>query len=213
MFKTFLMSHLKNQALTQRLLSLCLAMLLSWGLQAQASTYALDETSAISIKGTSTFHDWTATVGEFSGTLALGNAFKANKSKVLVVDEAALQFQVVSIDGGRGAAMNKKIKAALKATEHPAITFNITQAQKAVIQKSDEGGTLKVSGQLAMAGVSKEITLSLTNKAAEDGTLAFVAEYPMKLSDFEMEPPSAMFGQIVTGDDITIVFDLKFSSK
>lgn len=207
------MSHLKNQALTKTLFSLCFAMLMSWGLQAQASTYDLDETSAISIKGTSTFHDWTATVGEFSGTLALGKSFKANKAKMLVVDEAALQFQVVSIDGGRGAAMNKKIKAALKSTEHPAITFNITQAQKAVIQKSDEGGKLEVSGQLAMAGVSKDITLTLTNKAAADGTLAFVAEYPMKLSDFEMEPPSAMFGQIVTGDDITIVFDLKFTSK
>ena len=212
MLKTFLMLHLKNHALNKPFFSFCFALALSWGLQAQVSSYALDETSAISIKGTSTFHDWTATVGEFSGTLELGESFEAAKSKTLVVDKASLQFQVVSIDGGRGAAMNKKIKAALKSTEHPAISFEITQAQKAVIQKSDEGGVLQVSGKLAIAGVSKDITLSLTNTEAPAGTLAFVAEYPMKLSDFEMEPPSAMFGQIVTGDDITIVFDLKFAS-
>lgn len=33
----------------------------------------------------------------------------------------------------------------------------------------------------------------------------------LKLADFQVEPPTAMFGQIVTGDEISVVLDLYFS--
>lgn len=199
----------ENNQLLNRIFSV-LILVLSFGLNlsAQNLSYALDSESSISIEGTSTFHDWKATVGEFSGSLMLGKSFNAAKSKKMAVEKVALSFQAESIDGGRGAAMNKKIKAALKSSDHPTISFSIDKSQ---VIKLD-AKTLTVTGNLAMAGVTKEVTLSLESQANDEGVLAFVAKYPMKLSTFEIDPPSAMFGQIVTGDDITIVFDLKFSA-
>lgn len=200
---------LVNNQLTNKIIPVVIVFLLiGLTVQAQQLSFSLDPESSISIEGTSSFHDWTAKVGEFSGTLALTKPFDANKDKKLAVDKVELAFQAESIDGGRGAAMNKKIKGALKSSEHRAITFAITESQ--VLKVKD--GKLEVAGALQMAGVTKDITLELQTNPNEQGVMAFTAKYPMKLSTFKIEPPSAMFGQIVTGDDITIVFDLKFSA-
>ncbi|MBX2871293.1 MAG: YceI family protein [Saprospiraceae bacterium] len=200
---------LVNNQLVNKITPVLIVMLfMGMTLRSQQLSFALDPASSISIEGTSTFHDWTAKVGEFSGTLSLSEPFSADEDKQLAVNKVDLAFQAESIDGGRGAAMNKKIKAALKSTEHPAITFAIAEAQVLTLTE----GKLAVAGALQMAGVTKEINLELESQPNEDGMMAFTAKYPMKLSAFEIEPPSAMFGQIVTGDDITIVFDLKFSA-
>lgn len=197
-----------NQLLNKIIPTLVMALCIGLNLSAQKLSYALDNTSTITIEGTSTLHDWSATVGEYSGTLSLAKAFKTGKDKSMAIDQVTLSIQVESIDGGRGPVMNKKIKRALKSTEHPTIDFSIDQSQ--VLELNDK--SMQVTGTLKMAGVSKEVTLALTPKADQHAPLAFLAKYPMKMSTFEIEPPSAMFGQIVTTDDVTIVFDLKFSA-
>lgn len=202
------MTLVNNQLVSKIIPVLIVTLLMGFNLQSQELSFALDPESSISIEGTSTFHDWKATVGEFSGSLSLSKPFNAAKDKKMSVEKVDLAFQAESIDGGRGAAMNKKIKGALKSSEHPAITFSIAESQ---VLKLTEG-KLEVAGALQMAGVTKEVTLELAATPNEQGAMAFTAKYPMKLSTFEIEPPSAMFGQIVTGDDITIVFDLKFSA-
>ncbi len=202
------MTLVNNQLVKKIIPVLIVTLFMGFSVQSQQLSFALDPASSISIEGTSTFHDWTAKVGEFSGTLSLSKSFDATKDNKLSVEKVDLAFQAESIDGGRGAAMNKKIKGALKSTEHPAITFSIAESQ--VLKLVD--GKLQVAGALQMAGVAKEVTLELEAKPNEQGMMAFTAKYPMKLSTFEIEPPSAMFGQIVTGDDITIVFDLRFSA-
>ena len=200
------MTLVNNQLVNKIIPALIITLFLGFTLQAQQLSFALAAESSITIEGTSTFHDWTAKVGEFAGTLALSKPFDAAKDKKLAVDKVELSFQAESIDGGRGAAMNKKIRGALKSSEHPAITFSIAESQ--TLKLVD--GKLTVAGALPMAGVTKDVSLELAAKP--DEPMAFTAKYPMKLSTFEIEPPSAMFGQIVTGDDITIVFDLKFSA-
>lgn len=197
-----------NQLVSKIIPMLLLALLAGLSLSAQKLSYALDNSSAITIEGTSTLHEWTATVGEYTGTLSLAKAFDTTKDQEMSVDQVKLSFKVESIDGGRGPVMNKKIKRALKSTEHPTIDFSIDQSQ--VLALNDK--SMQVSGTLKMAGVSKEVTLSVTPSTNPETPLAFVAKYPLKMSTFGIEPPSAMFGQIVTSDDVTIVFDLKFSA-
>jgi len=47
----------------------------------------------------------------------------------------------------------------------------------------------------------------------DNSKLSFKGTLPLKLSDFNIEPPSAMFGQIVTGDEITLNFELSFPNN
>ncbi|MEL7123550.1 MAG: hypothetical protein AAFO07_29175 [Bacteroidota bacterium] len=181
-------------------------------LQAQTE-FILQEDSEITIDGTSTLHTWTAVVNEYSGFVHLLPAiFKKKLKKGAVVKQGSFNFKVESIDGGRGASMNKKIRTALKSKEHPEISFQLTDPA-VITEISDEGFTLVGKGQLVVGGISKEQEVIFNGKFLENGDLQLEGSKDLQFSTFDIEPPSAMFGQIVTGNDITLNFNLRFTKK
>ena len=44
-----------------------------------------------------------------------------------------------------------------------------------------------------------------------DGQYQVSGAYPMKMTDFGIEPPTALLGTMTTGDDVTINFNLTLS--
>lgn len=170
---------------------------------AQEQTYQVQDFT-ISILGASTLHDWKVATNEI-----------AEYPEAIIIDEElqvkdfGFKVPVDGMDGGRGPSMNKKIKKALKSTEHPFVIF--TQTQAIAIENID-GSTMSTTGLLTIAGVEKEITIEVI-ASKNEGQLVFTGKYPMKMSDFDIEPPTAMFGQIVTKDDITIEFELIYQTK
>ena len=161
---------------------------------AQAQSFKIDTSnSKVVVEGTSNLRDWSASVGEFSGVLELDDA--GNPAKV------KLTLQVLSMDGGRGADMNAKIYKALKSEEHPVIIFEST---------SIDPGTMTATGTLAMAGQQKDISVQ-GQIDLNEGRLTSTKD--LKLSDFEIEPPSALFGQIKCRDEIKIMFDISLKAQ
>ena len=60
-----------------------------------------------------------------------------------------------------------------------------------------------------MAGKEKDISVDV-ELDEQAGKLIFKGSKKLKMSDFEMTPPSAMFGQIQTHDDITVHFEFRY---
>jgi polyisoprenoid-binding protein YceI len=74
---------------------------------------------------------------------------------------------------------------------------------KEVPKSAAEPFLFDTKGKLTVAGNSKEISLPVKMKA--DGKrLEFSAEMAAKMTDFGVEPVSALGGTIKTGDDITL---------
>lgn len=165
-----------------------------------AQTYTIDQESPfeVYVSGSSTLHDWKATVAtvtDYPTTLNIEED---------AVESFGFKAAVNSMDGGRGSTMNNKIYKALKSETYPNISFE--QTAPAVI-KALPGGEFKLTstGKLSMAG--KEKTISVEVKGSKKGgKLVFQGSQPLKLSEFEIEAPSAMFGQIQTHDDVTVHF-------
>lgn len=202
--------------MTLRLLTaFCFMLMLLPGGQAQVD-YQLAGESAITIHGTSTLHDWKAVVPGYEGIFKIADDLVKKKLKEgAAIEKAMLKFEVETIDGGRGPSMNKKIKTALKSDEHPQIVFELDEPTKVerITSKDNEKFTMKAAGVLSIAGTSQDITLDLEGQRMENGQFHFKTKKPLKMSDFEIEPPSAMFGQIVTKDDIEVDFDLILTIK
>ena len=178
------------------LASICLVCVLAT-VSTISSTYAQDtymidtSKSSIWVEGSSTLKDWTAVVNDWQGNIIT--------KEDGTVESVSVTLGVKSMDGGRGPDMNAKIYKALKAEDQPSIEFNGVGT----------GAGLTTSGVFKMAGQEKEITLNPT------GTLqgGLKGSYALKLSDFQIEPPTALFGTIVTYDDVKIVFDLSLIKK
>ncbi len=147
--------------------------------------------SKVWVDGSSTLKNWSAQVKDYEGKVMLDSQGQ--------VSQVQLSFETGTMDGGRGADMNKKIYKALKTSEHPQILFVGGPAKQM-------GDQMTTTGTLTIAGKEIQTTVAATGSI----TTGLKGEHALKLSDFDIEPPTAMFGQIVTYDDITIGFELSF---
>lgn len=172
--------------------------------------YVIDKDNPIkiSVHGTSTLHEWTATAHKISD---YPDQMELSLEAGAEVDD--FQFSVVStsLDGGRGSSMNNKIQKALLADTHKQIMYK--QNGKAQILTNEDGQFYLVSkGILTLAGVEKEINVDV-NIEENEGKLVLTAVKAFTMSEFNIEPPTAMFGQIKTNDDISIQFEFTYQAE
>ena len=171
------------------LFTLLFACFVSIGL-AQDS-YTLSEESNLTIEGTSTVHDWTVTANTIEGVLKI----EENTPK-----EIDFQVAVADILSERGATMDKKMHGALQKDVHPKILFVLREVKNESI----------FVGTLTIGGNPQEV--EIVGKIEASGSSIHISgEHKIALNDFGIEPPTAMFGQVIVGDDVTVKFDLVFS--
>ncbi len=152
-------------------------------------SFLLDsEKSSILINGTSSMHDWESEV----------ESFKVNLSE----DFLNLSLKGEDIKSGKG-IMDGKTYEALKTDDHPMITF-----QSRDLHLNETSAT--ANGTISIAGVKKEITI--TGKLEKSGSVtSIIGSQKLLMTDFGIEPPTAMFGSLTTGDEVTIDFKLYFN--
>lgn len=158
-------------------------------------SYTLSDTSTMTIDGSSSLHDWTVTANTLEGTVA------QNGESISAVD---FSVAVADILSDRAAAMDSKMHDALKKEEHPKVTFMVKDAN------ANMGENQELKGMLTIAGIENEVSVPATI-IQKDGTLHITGERKIALKDYNIEPPTAMFGSIVVGDDVTVKFDLVFT--
>jgi polyisoprenoid-binding protein YceI len=157
--------------------------------------YELSSESVLTVDGTSTLHAWSVTANTFTGALQLEEN---------TIKEISFEVEVASLISPRGATMDKKTHNALKKEEHPKVLFSANDISLS------EGDSQNILGKLTMAGVEKEVVV-VTTIVRSEGKLQITGNQKITLQDYNMEPPTAMFGSIIVGDDVVINFDLVFA--
>jgi polyisoprenoid-binding protein YceI len=153
--------------------------------------------STMTIDGTSNVHDWTENVETINGSLTAtlsGNALSE-------IASFTMSIPVSSIKSGKS-GMDKNTYTALKSDKHPNIKFNLQSTKIA-------GNDITVTGTLEIAGTKKTVTFPV-KYSVTGGNPGISGSYKMKMTDFNVEPPTALFGTISTGNDVTIKFNIQF---
>ncbi len=188
-------------------LSFCLAFVYNIGIS-QTIILNVSEETTMTVNGTSTLHDWTSEVNTVTGTVEMGKKMVA-KGKVKKGNEiksVKIVVPVKSIISPRGATMDKKTYNALKSEEHPNIIFELNDNKVS----SASGNTFSITahGDLTIAGKKNHVEFPIEGKIISSEKVSFTGSYKFNMTDYDMEPPTAMFGQIVTGEEIEIKFEL-----
>lgn len=157
------------------------------------------KSSKLLVEGTSTVHDWQVETVEFNAETKLS----MDGGKISEVSDVVFVTPAESLKSGKK-IMDNKIKEALKTNKHPEIKFLINKDQAI----SNDKGT--VSGLLTIAGQTKPIEVRVNFDAKNPEKLGVTGEVPLKMSAFNIDPPTAMMGSIKTGDEVIVKFDLKF---
>ncbi|MEE4196834.1 MAG: YceI family protein [Bacteroidales bacterium] len=168
--------------------------------------YNLDNTgSSIVVEGTSSVHDWEMEANGLKSAVVLH--FNDNKlTEIKDAEFSCLAENVVSDNS----IMNNKTHDALKAKKHPQISFRLKSVDRLDVTGNSVSG--EVSGILKIAGVSQSIRFNFTGHLNPGHMFTISGTVPLMMSDFNIDPPTAMLGALKTGDKVKINFKFIYKS-
>lgn len=157
-----------------------------------------NETSQLSVSGTSSLHDWHVDAEKQKGSIVLDLANE------LVIKKLYVEITAESLKSGKK-GMDKNTYKALNTSQHKSITYQMLEV-KQITKQGETKYAVKTVGNLSVAGTTKKVTLDFelqltANKVTLKGEKSF------KMTEFGIEPPKALLGTITTGDEITIKFN------
>ncbi|MBK7099108.1 MAG: YceI family protein [Sphingobacteriales bacterium] len=104
--------------------------------------------------------------------------------------------------------MDKNTYKALNVEVYPEIVFTLKNISN--VKTVGNTSNLTVQGNLTVAGKTK--TLSFPGKAIVNGNnITFTCSTKFKMTLFDIQPPTALFGTIKTGDEITLDINSTFT--
>lgn len=170
------------------------------------ATYQTFGPAKIQILGTSNIHDWEM------------NTDKGNSTAVFITDAhgalsglSALTFTLpVESLKSEHAGLNKNAYKAMRSDKFAQLTFTVLSASIKPV-----GSTYQVysKGRLTISGVTKDVDVTGTCTVNTDKSITLNGSYKLKMTSYNVTPPSIMLGAIKTGDDITVKFNLLYKAK
>jgi polyisoprenoid-binding protein YceI len=172
---------------------------------AQNFNYDFERNSEITISGTSNIHDWTSEVTSFSGTADLN----IGEEGMIDIQRLEVTIPVNNIKSTKGSIMDGKTYDALKSKKYPNIKYKLNSAT--ISQKTNDGFWLNTSGNLTLAGSTKVISMKVKATMEPNGNIVFEGSKELKMTDFDVSPPTALLGALKTGNEVTIDFKVSIS--
>lgn len=175
----------------------------AWVLALQFSNDVLAQTFGVktynvSVNGTSSLHDWESRVEK----LEAKGSFVVTNHSLTDVQDVVVKIPVTSLKSTKGRMMDNKTYNAFNHEKNPSILFTLTE------NKINEDNTMSISGNLTMAGVTKAIDLAVNYQLLPSGELQVSGSKKLNMTEYKMEPPTAMMGAIVVGKEVTVTFEI-----
>jgi hypothetical protein len=110
--------------------------------------------------------------------------------------------------------MERDMYRALHALEHPTIEFRFAQLVGGVNHDIDGGSYhATITGVLSLAGTKKTVSVSVEAERVAPDRFRLRARLPLRMTDFRITPPTALFGMVKAKDDLIVQFDLYLQEK
>ncbi len=175
-----------------------------------AIAFQSDESGSVSLDGSKLTINGTSNVNDFrciydedsaSGT-ASNEQYDAIQNASTSTSEDVLVLVVDSFDCGKR-GINRDFRNTLKSDIYPTIHVELID----VVRKNEIPAMAIVN--ISLVGITKEYSVELGEAYVEDGDTLVPGTQIINMSDFNIEPPRALFGLIKVRDELTIQFSLR----
>ena len=110
--------------------------------------------------------------------------------------------------------MERDLQRALRAEAHPMIVFRFLDLVGGLTHDIDGGSYhATVTGRLSLAGRSRDVDVRIEARRLARDRFRLRATLPLRMTDFDVTPPTALFGAIKAKDDLTVQFDLLLAAS
>ena len=194
-----------------RISTMILAALISLGMipgsVSREVTIHIEEGSRLFIEGTSNINSFECLCND---------RFNPKNVRVSVDDDRktisfsgttlALKTAALDCDNSK---INKDLCTALKADEYPTINIVLHEASVHGASVNERDWTdIKATATLTITDQSRKVSLAVKGRKLSGNRFRFVSIKDLQMTDFGIEPPTALFGLIKVRDHIKINFDL-----
>jgi hypothetical protein len=188
-----------KQHVTRRMLMVSLILISLFNKSFAQVNYTVSGAKLV-IEGTSNIHDWEME----SNQTACNAVFQMNGNVITGLTSLNLILMAESLKSGKG-PMDKNTYKALDTEKNPRISFVATQAN--VKPNGNNAYTVSAKGKLSISSGAKEVWLAAICTVNADKSITVTGSYKLKMIEYNVTPPSIMFGSIVVGDFITVKYN------
>ncbi|HDJ34456.1 MAG TPA: YceI family protein [Bacteroidetes bacterium] len=184
-----------------------LTLLLAAGPCLAGETYNMVKSnSRVILHGTSSLHDWEMRLESMLCTLS----FEEEGNRFTGIESIRFTGNAASLSSDRK-LMDKKAHEALRTDEYPEIVFSYLSQAEFFPNGNRFKGT--VIGRLTLAGNSRNISVPFQGIFLENGQIKVEGEVSLNMTDFGIDPPTALMGTLKTGDTIRSEFTFFFERR
>jgi polyisoprenoid-binding protein YceI len=187
----------------------CIATVVS----AQDTRVSVGSESKLWIEGTSNLHGWSCKATTLDAAIDLDAALAAQVASAppKALKRVQVKVPVKSLKCGHD-AMDNNLYKALKADDTSDISY-ILATFEAVPGEEKDTFTLHTVGTLSVAGAENKIEMDVVASRMPDGSVTAKGFVPIKMTDYGIKPPTAIFGRLKTGNEVKINFELTIGAK
>lgn len=184
-------------------------LLLSGPARAQETRLVLHPKSQFQIQGNASIRTFTCAVQQVDGQARFPAARDTVPDTVPEQQtEVVVQMPVRAFDCGND-RMTDDLQEALDMKDHPEIRFELIHATVgAPTDTARQWRTVNAIGALSISGTKRVVRLEAAGYALDANHFRLRGCTPLKMTDFNVEPPSKAFGLIRVKDRIEAQFDL-----
>ncbi len=173
-----------------------------------SQVYEIRPHSQIVLKGASNINQFMFRSDKIDGTGYIDTSAARLKNANASIGKAIdvfFQVDVKTFDSGNS-RMNGDMFDALKAEEYPAIEFTLVSLRydRLLSQITAE---FSVLGALRVAGVENTISLTVIVTQITNDLYHLQGSKKIRMTDYKIDPPKALFGLVQARDMLTVVFD------
>ena len=159
---------------------------------------------AITLSGTTPLHNWTMSA---HGLMGGAEMTLCPDNRLLYITALTFSLPVRNLKG-QSAGMDNDSYKALKADRYPEIVFQLTSAT--IEPLGDHRYVITALGNLTVAGIMRAVSMTMDAQIVSDGSIIFTGAQKLKMSDYNVERPSILFGALRAGDEMTLTYTLIF---
>lgn len=167
--------------------------------------FQVTKDSWIKVSGTSTLHNWEMSSGQMKSEANFTMSSSGQFEQLLLLN-FSIRVNTLKSDNSR---LDRNAYDALKATQFPEVIFRSGSAEIKSVQGNKYN--VKVSGKLTVAGVTKDKVIEAVCEVDRNKNLICTGETRFKMTEFNVTPPTFMFGAMKTGDEITINYKINYT--
>ncbi|MFU8812325.1 MAG: YceI family protein [Balneolaceae bacterium] len=176
--------------------------------KAQVLNLQLQAGHEMKIDGSANVRSWDADVKNINASVRMINFDFESIENLLPEHFQTMRLTIpvrnIESDSGR---LTDNLQGYLKGDEYPVIRFTLNEVES--IEYEDGQAVITAKGTVNAAGVDHQTTM-VVNASLDGDTITFTGAQDLLMTNFNIDPPTAVMGTIRARDEITISYTVTF---